>query len=117
MKLQISTRIDDNRVRLDFRNSPGKPHYTPSYEIDKSKADEFIKEYNKQEKKLQNITTYSIGIAGLIGFLATFKKHSFKHSFIGTLAGLIAGFGIGAGISAHKKNELMDKYDVKEYSK
>ena len=42
MRLQIGPSIDNNKVRLDFRKSPAKPNNVPSYEIEKSKADEFV---------------------------------------------------------------------------
>ena len=53
MRLQIGPSIDNNKVRLDFRKSPVKPDNVPSYEIEKSKADEFVRKYNSQEKNLE----------------------------------------------------------------
>lgn len=50
MRLQIGPNIDNGRVRLDFRKSPDRPQSTPSYEIEQTKADEFVKKYNSQEK-------------------------------------------------------------------
>ena len=45
MKLQVGPNIDSTMVRLDFRKSPDKPDYTPSYIIEKTKADEFVQNY------------------------------------------------------------------------
>jgi hypothetical protein len=117
MRLQVGQSIDKNRVRLDFRNSPDKPKNTPTYEIEKSKADEFVRKYNSQEKKLFNLTILTSSILGGVGAIIAFVKHSLKHALIGIPIGILTGWGIGTTFSSHKKNGLMDEYDVKEYSK
>ncbi|MBO5385540.1 hypothetical protein J6A64_04420 [bacterium] len=117
MRLQVGQRIDNNRVRLDFRNSPDKPKNTPSYEIEKSKADEFVRKYNAQEKKLLNFTMVTSSLLGGISAIIAIVKHSIKHAIIGIPLGILAGWLIGTTISSHKKNDLMDRYNVKEYSK
>jgi uncharacterized membrane protein YsdA (DUF1294 family) len=117
MRIQVSQNIDNNRVRLDFRNSPDKPKNTPSYEIEKSKADEFVRKYNSQEKKLFNFTILTSSVLGGIGAIIAMVKHSFKHALFGIPIGILTGWGIGTSFSSHKKNNLMDEYDVKEYSK
>ena len=117
MRLQVGQSIDNNRVRLDFRNSPDKPKNTPSYQIEKSKADEFVRKYNSQEKKHLNFTMVKISLLGGIGAIIAFVKSSIKHAIIGIPLGILAGWLIGTTISSHKKNDLMDRYNVKEYSK
>ena len=117
MRLQVGPIIDNNKVRLDFRNSPDKPSRTPSYEIESSKADEFVKKYNKQEKKLLGFTLSAIGGFSLIGWMIGLYKRSWKAMGLGIASGLALGLGIGSIISSQKKNSLMDEYDVRELSK
>ena len=117
MRLQVGPSIDYNKVRLDFRNSPDKPSRVPSYEIEKSKADEFVKKYNKQEKKLLGITLSAIGGFSLVGWMIGLYKHSWKATGLGVVSGIALGLGVGTIISAKKKNSLMDEYDVRELSK
>lgn len=114
MKLQVGPNIDNTMVRLDFRKSPDKPDYTPSYIIEKSKADEFVKQYNEQETKLINITLLTSGVFAALGWLASRHKSNWLWKIFSIPAGIIAGAGIGAFISSHTKSHLMDKYDVKE---
>ena len=117
MRLQIGQNIDNSRVRLDFRNSPDKPKNTPSYQIEKSKADEFVRKYNSQEKKLFNFTMITSSLLGGVGAIIAIVKHSIKYALIGIPLGVLAGWIIGTSVSSHKKNDLMDKYNVKEYTK
>lgn len=117
MRLQVGQSIDNNKVRLDFRNSPDKPKNTPSYQIEKSKADEFVRKYNSQEKKLLSFTMLSSSLLGGFGAIIAMVKHSWKHAIVGVPAGILTGWAVGAAISSHKKNDLMDEYNVKEYSK
>ena len=117
MRLQISQNIDNNRVRLDFRNSPDKPKNTPSYQIEKSKADEFVRKYNSQEKKLLNITMGLSSFLGGIGATLAIIKHSWKWALFGIPTGALTGWGLGTMFSSLKKNDLMDKYNVNEYSR
>ena len=116
MKLQVGQNIDSNTVRLDFRKSPDRPENSPSYKIEKNKADEFVKKYNNQEKKLSKYTNIGIALWAVGGWAMSIYKHSLKMALLWVPAGIVAGLGIGAIISSHKKNNLMDKYDVREYS-
>ena len=90
MKLQIGSNLGNNKIRLDFRQSPGKPDNAPNYQIDVQKADEFVKKYNKQSKTLLNFTVLT------------------------SAAGALAGFCAGTAFSASKKNSLMKQYNIKE---
>ena len=116
MKIEISQTSADNKVRLDYKSSPTKPANTPAYIIDKEKADEFVKEYNTQTKKLQKITFVTILLGGIMGALAPRKTPSklnkILKTFITTLSGVIAGAIVSAVISYKKKNNLMNRYDV-----
>ena len=116
MKLQIGQSIDNNMVRLDFRKSPDKPENTPSYKIEKSKADEFVKKYNNQENKLVKYTNFAVALWAVAGWGMSIYKRSLKMALLWVPAGILAGLGISGAISAYKKNNLMDKYDVREYS-
>lgn len=117
MRLQIGQNIDNNRVRLDFRKSPDRPANSPTYEINKDKADEFVRKYNAQEKKLLSMTMLSGGILAGISTFLSISKHSWKMALFGIPGSIITGLGIGTLYSAQKKNDLMDEYDVKEFVK
>lgn len=118
MKLIIGPNITDNKVRLDFRNSPDKPNNVPSFEIENSKADEFVKEYNSQSEKLHKVANTIMGISGIVGVIASsiilFKSSTKK--VVKALSALVASLAVGAiasaKIASDKKNELMDKYKV-----
>jgi len=116
MNLQIGQNIDSNTVRLDFKKSPAIPDNLPSYKIESSKADEFVKKFNKQEKKLLQMTLYTASGFAAAGWITGLYKHSWKWSALGIPAGLLSGFGLGAIISSKMKNKLMNKYDVKRVS-
>ncbi len=116
MKLQVGQEIDKNRVRMDFRKSPSRPENSPVYEIEKDKADEFVTKYNRQEERLKRNTKWAAGLLALFGGGVGVWKHSWKVSILGFLGGGLVGFGMGALISSRKKNNLMDKYQVREYS-
>lgn len=116
MKLQVGQSIDSNNVRLDFCKSPSRPKNAPTYKIEKSKADEFVAKYNKQENKLVRNTNIGIAAFAIAGWAASIWKRSLKMALLWVPAGIIAGLGIGAVISARQKNNLMDKYQVREYS-
>lgn len=116
MRLQIGPNIDSNKVRLDFRKSPDRPDNPPSYQIDSTRADEFVNRYNSQAKKLDKFIMVSVSVLATLGFVAGMAKRSILGSLVGIAGGLLAGLGLGAAYSSHKKNNLMDKYDVKEVS-
>lgn len=117
MRLEIGPSIDSSKVRLDFRKSPDRPKYAPSYQIEKSKADEFVEKYNAQEKALLKFTMATIAISAIGAIVATVKKHSLKWLAVALTLGAVSGTVIGAVIASHKKNLLMDKYNVKPFSK
>lgn len=121
MKLMIGPGINNNKVRLDFRNSPDKPNNIPSYEIESSKADEFVKEYNNQTESLHKMTNTIMGLSGIIGLTATVKFLLFSQQnrilkgIASFISAVFAGALISIAVSADKKNKLMDKYDVQKY--
>ncbi len=117
MQLRIGQSLDSNRVRLDFMKSPSTPDRAPSYEIEKARADEFVKKYNEQGVKLFTVTQVCANLGALMGGLAGFHKRSFKMVFGGAFAGLITGFLAGTGYTVYKKNSLMKEYNVKQISK
>ena len=117
MNLQVGPSIDSNKVRLDFRKSPDKPDNAPSYQIDKSKADEFVKKYNRQENKLFKYTSLGMALFIMADLVLSIMKRSLKTALIGVPAIVGAGLGISALISRHYKSKLMDKYEVIELQK
>ena len=115
MRLQVGPKIDNNQVRLDFKQSPGKPDNMPSYQIAADKADEFVNKYNDQSKSLLKLTVMTSILGGIIGLVAALKiKTSKLKTVLGIAGGALAGFGAGVGISSYNKNRLMKKYDIKE---
>ena len=117
MQLRVGQSLDSKRERLDFKKSPSTPDRVPSYEIEKARADEFVKKYNEQGAKLFTVTQVCANLGALLGGLAGFHKRSFKLVFGGAFTGLVAGFLAGTGYSVYKKNSLMKEYDVKQISK
>ena len=116
MQLSINDYLENNKVRLEYANTPSKPRYAPAYIISGQRADEFVQKYNEQSKTLINNSIF-MTISGLIiGGGAALSKNSklinvMLKSCIGGIIGLIAGIGI----SNHEKNKLMDKYHVEQY--
>ena len=116
MDLQVGQSIDNNKVRLDFRKSPSNPSNPPSYIIEKDKADEFVSRYNKQEDRLSRGINFAVATFAVVGWGVSIWKKSLKMALLWVPLGILAGLGIGAMFSAHRKNNLMDKYQVREYS-
>lgn len=114
MQLKVSESLDSNRVRLDFKKSPFTPSRVPSYEIDKSKADEFVKKYNDQERKSVKTIQISTAIGGMVGCLSGVYKYSLKRMSIGTLIGCASGLFAGTMFTHHKKDSLIKEYGVKD---
>ncbi len=114
MQLRVSKNLDNNRVRLDFKKSPSTPDRAPGYEIDKAKADEFVKKYNAQSVKLATTTQVITNLGGLAGCLAGLYKRSVKLMLGGTLSGWAVGFLAATAYTFNKKNALMKEYNVKE---
>lgn len=121
MKLMIGPNINNNKVRLDFRNSPDKPNNVPSYEIDNTKADEFVRQYNSQSDKLHKMTNTIMGISGIIGGIGAAKivLGMGKNKLLKCIASVVASLSLGAiistVISSNMKNKLMDEYDVHKH--
>jgi hypothetical protein len=120
MKLQISSVIDNSHVRLDFRKSPDRPDNVPSYKIENSKADEFVLKYNKLNDKLNKTNNIIIALGIISGAISGLKIALGVHSHKWLKAAIAlfgtSAFAIGATaiITSKIKNNLMDKYNVKE---
>jgi len=115
MRLQIGPNIGNNKVRLDFKQSPGKPDNTPSYVIDAASADEFVNKYNDQSKNLLNLTVFLSAAGAIISSAAALKKKVSKFkTLISASAGCLTGFGFGVGVSSYKKHKIMEDYNIKE---
>lgn len=121
MKLMIGPSINNDKVRLDFRNSPDKPSHVPSYEIDNAKADEFVKQYNSQTDKLHKMTNSIMGVSGIIGGIGAAKiilgmgKNKLLKAVASIAVALTSGALISAFISSKMKNKLMDEYNVQKH--
>ena len=115
MKLKIGPNIDDNRVRLDYKSSPDKPHNSPSYVINSKKSDEFVKKYNNQDEKLKVITLLCSILSATGAFHCTRQKS--LPPIIVVPIGALLGLFMSSAISYKMKNNLMDKYDVSPYIK
>ena len=50
MQLSVNDYLENNKVRLEYANTPSKPRYAPAYIISGKRADEFVQKYNKQSK-------------------------------------------------------------------
>ncbi len=114
MYISAAQEIQNNKVKLVYKNSPYKPYNAPSYKIDKQYADEFVKKYNSKTSELNKLTACFSMFGAVVGFAAAGKKLTskiFKGLPIGAFSGLIAG-GI---ISYSCKNNLMEKYNVRKY--
>jgi hypothetical protein len=120
MRLQISTVIDNKHVRLDFRKSPDRPENMPSYKIENAKADEFVLKYNKLSDKLTKASNTVIVFSVIAGAIAAGKtlmsQHTHKYlKALGAFVGITGSVtGVTALVSSKIKNNLMDKYNVKE---
>ena len=115
MRLEIGQNIDNTRVRLNFKKGNSKPEYMPSYEIQKSKADEFVAKYNEQSAKLKKTTLLSVVISTLFGGFVGFHMNNKFWFPAGIIVGMLSGIGIGAAVSSYNKNKLMDEYGVKHF--
>ena len=114
MRLHVATDIDERNVRLEFKKSPDRPNSAPSYKIHKSQADEFVSVYNSQEKKLRNLSA-GLTVGGvLMGYYLARKSYLVLTKLIASFIGAIVGSGVGAIVSSSKKNDLMDKYNVRQ---
>ncbi len=116
MQLKIGTETKNNKVQLVYKSSPTTPKNAPKYWIDKTVADEFVKKYNIQNEHLKTNAYLYPSIGGIGAFGLGIYNNGIKNLKKLTLFTII---GAGAGalistISAYKrKNNLMDKYDVK----
>lgn len=122
MKLRIGQNIGDNNVRLEYKSSPTKPDQSPSYIIEKSKADEFVRKYNSQEENLSKGTFFTAGAGAVTGGLLTLRNHAYKSKYkilkplIGIPVGILTGILLSSVVSSEMKSNLMDKYNVKKYN-
>ncbi len=114
MHLQVGQNIDGKRVRLDFRKSPVCPDNAPSYTIEKSKADEFVKKYNRQANNLLNISVLLSSAFAILGGIFGLKSRSWKNVTASIFGGTLIGLASSIIFSSYKKNKLMNKYDVKK---
>jgi uncharacterized membrane protein len=117
MQLKVGSNISNNKVLLMYMATPDKPAKTPSYIISKENADEFVNMYNTQSKKLKNFSVISTLIGAFSGTIAGLTKKNLSKTLIYSLIGAISGMIVSTIYSYTKKNNLMDKYSVKKYSR
>lgn len=116
MRLEIGTNIDNKRVRLDFRKDNTRAGYMPSYQIKTVNADEFVTKYNNQSSFLKKMTVAFVGLFAMVGGYWGIKSNRNFMKPLGIILGALSGLGIGAMISKKVRNNLMDKYEVKDIS-
>lgn len=112
MRLEIGANIDNKRVRLDFRKGGVQASYMPSYQIQKSKADEFVAKYNEQSSLLKKATFVIVAVMSVFGGIIGSHSKNKLCLPAGIFAGIIAGLGAGAFVSTEKRSKLMDEYEV-----
>lgn len=123
MQLKIGPEIDDNRVKLDYKPGVNNPAKTPSYIVDKDISDEFVSKYNKQSDNLRKLTTLSVSAGAITGWVISLKnaacngKKLWGTAMLDIPIGVAVGFLSSVLVSNIKKNNLMDKYNVKVYEK
>lgn len=124
MQLKIKQNIGKDKVVLTYKTAPTKPAQAPSYIVKKDKADEFIKKYNSQDKKLSTFSVIISVITSALGTIFSVKqgRNMYKSKLnifkplIPISAGLLTGVLASSIISSKLKNNLMDKYDVIKYN-
>ncbi len=115
MRLRVSQELENNKVRLDYINSPSRPSNTPSYMMNKAKADEFVSKYNKEYEESINTSILSLFTGIFVGLLFAIRKNTnrIKRSIIGISSGALLGLIFSAAMIRRSKNKLMDEYEVK----
>lgn len=114
MKIQVTTKLGENSVRLDFKRGQSTPSNMPSYSIKQSKADEFVYKFNKQEDFLKMQTITLSGIFATLGLYCGYLQKSLKSALSKSFVGGILGAGLGCAIASVKKDNLMSEYRVQE---
>ncbi len=116
---KISRVIDNNNVQVDISSKNARTRY---YQVPKNNADNFIKQYKKQDKKASWITNTAFGasiLVGVFGANALTKKMNNKllKFVLNTAAGvgcaIAAMFGSGKYIES-EKNKILEQNRAKE---
>ena len=116
MNLQVEQIIDSGNVRLSFGKNAPKSSSLTDYDIGNAKADEYISQYNMRGNRLNRNINRAVAIFAVVGWGVSIWKKSLKMALLWVPLGILAGLGIGAAISAHRRNDLMYNYHVREYS-
>lgn len=116
---KISRAIDNNSVQVDISSKNSRTRF---YQVPKNNADNFIKQYKKQDKKASLITNTAFGAAILVGVFganALTKKMNNKllKFVLNTAAGvgcaIAAIFGSGKYIQ-NQQNKIIEQNRAKE---
>ncbi len=116
---KISRAIDNNSVQIDISSKNSRTRF---YQVPKNNADNFIKQYKKQDKKASLITNTAFGAAILVGVFganALTKKMNNKllKFVLNTAAGvgcaIAAIFGSGKYIQ-NQQNKIIEQNRAKE---
>lgn len=113
MQITLGAELPDNKIRLNYVQSPHKPSNLPIYSINRNKADEFVRKYNTQSSNLNKLGI-GLTVLGALGGYHFIGKNFFSKIIKGVPIGAIAGFLTGAAISRFQKNRLMEEYGVVE---
>ena len=102
--------LPNGRIRLEYYPAPEWQNY--SFSIKKEYADEFVKEYNLQNKRLNKMGIV-FTLLGALGGFRTMGKDTLSKILNGIPIGAVIGFLSAAAISHNSKDKLMEKYDVR----
>ena len=113
MQITLGAELPNNKIRLNYVQSPHKPSNTPVYSINRDKADEFIQKYNNQSSNLNKFGIFMTTFGALGGYRYV-GKNTFSRLLKGVPLGGLAGFFTGAAIARFQKDKLMEKYGVEQ---
>jgi len=109
MRIVPAAELSNGRIRLEYYPAPAGKRY--SFSIKKEYADEFVKEYNLQNSRL-NKMGIALTLLGALGGFRSMGKDIFTKIFNGIPIGAIVGFLTAVAISHNRKDKLMSRYDV-----
>ena len=116
---KITRAIDNNTVQVDISSKNSRTRY---YQVPKNNADNFIKSYTKNEKKMSWITNTAFGasiIVGVFGANALTKKMNNKllkfvlNTASGVGCAIASMYGSGKYIES-EKNKILEQNRAKE---
>ena len=122
VEAKINRKLDENYVQVEVCAKNTNPRY---FKVPKEKADEFCKEYIKNDKKMNNTTNImfvgSALLGSALGQLATYKVKSkaikLSAGVLGALAGTIGSIYASIDILDKKGNEFLARFNAEQIFK